>query len=135
MISSGYEELEHTADIALRAWGENFFSLLKQSAEGMYDLMGIETEAPVFKYVNFRIKGPTREIQLVDFLNELLYIAEDEAIILKFFNFQKSKNELDIQASGYKAKSIQRNIKAVTFHDLEVIETDAGLETKITFDV
>lgn len=135
MVSSGYEELEHTADIALRVWGEDFFSLLRQSAKGMYDLMGIKLERTVPKESEFEIDKRNREIQLVDFLNEILYLAEEEAAIFETFIFNQNEDGIHVQASGYEANSIQRDIKAVTFHDLDIRETDRGLETKITFDV
>jgi len=135
MDSSGHEELEHTADIALRVWGEDFLSLLRQSAKGMYELMGVNLERKVSKESEFVVEKGSREIQLVDFLNEILYLAEDESAIFETFVFNQNEDGIYVQASGFKANSIQRNIKAVTFHNLDVKETNRGLKTKITFDV
>jgi SHS2 domain-containing protein len=36
---------------------------------------------------------------------------------------------------GGKAAELQKHIKAVTYHDLEIVETDGGLMTTIVFDV
>lgn len=135
MVSSGYEELEHTADIALRAWGEDFFVLLRQSAKGMYELMGVDVELGDPKKITFKIGENSREIQLVDFLNEILYLVEDENAKYEKFSFNKVEDGILVQASGYGVRSLQRNIKAVTFHNLAVVETDSGLEVSITFDV
>ena len=135
MVSSGYEELEHTADVALRVWARNFEDLLRQSAEGMYDLMGVELDRTVEKNGTFHLEDGNREIQLVDFLNEILYLAEQETSIFKNFAFSEHEIGVSVKASGFKAISIHRNIKAVTFHDLDINETDRGLETQITFDV
>ena len=135
MVSGGCEELEHTADIALRVWGEDFDTLLRQSAEGMYDMMGVELEWMIPKNIIFRIDKAGLEIQLVDFLNELLYLAEDKSTILTSFNFNTDEDGINVQATGYESKVIRRIIKAATFHDLEIIEKNAGLETSITFDV
>ena len=135
MVSSGYEELEHTADIALRVWGDDYFSLLKESAEGMYDLMGVEIERSIVKRTEFTIEEGNPEMQLVDFLNEVLYFAEGKGSIFETFTFKFDEGKLNVQASGFKAKSIHRNIKAVTFHDLEIQETNLGFETRITFAV
>lgn len=135
MVSSGYEELEHTADIALRVWGEDFFALLSQSAIGMYDLMSVAADETAPKKVDFIIEENSRDIQLVDFLNEVLYLIEVDHAMFESFAFNKDEHGINVQASGYEIKSLQRNIKAVTFHNLEVEETDLGLETRITFDV
>lgn len=135
MVLSGYEELEHTADIALRVWGEDFFTLLRQSANGMYDLMGVDVELTVLKKIKFKIEDNSQEIQLVDFLNEVLYLVEDEHARYDLFVFNKVEEGIIVQASGYGVKSLQQNIKAVTFHNLVIEETDSGLEVSITFDV
>ena len=135
MVLSGYEELEHTADIALRVWGEDFFTLLRQSADGMYDLMGVDVELTVLKKIKFKIEDNSQEIQLVDFLNEVLYLVEDEHARYDLFVFNKVEEGIIVQASGYGVKSLQQNIKAVTFHNLVIEETDSGLEVSITFDV
>lgn len=135
MVLSGYEELEHTADIALRVWGKDFFTLLRQSVKGMYELMGVDMELTVLKKIKFRMEDNSREIQLVDFLNEVLYLVEDEHAKYETFVFNKVEDEIIVQASGYGIRSLQRNIKAVTFHNLAIEEIDSGLEVSITFDV
>lgn len=38
---NGYKEVEHTADIALQVWAEDFYTLLRKAAEGLYALMGL----------------------------------------------------------------------------------------------
>lgn len=135
MVLSGYEELEHTADIALRVWGKDFFTLLRQSVKGMYELMGVDMELTVLKKIKFRMEDNSREIQLVDFLNEVLYLVEDEHAKYETFIFNKVEDGIIVQASGYGIRSLQRNIKAVTFHNLAIEEIDSGLEVSITFDV
>ena len=135
MITPGYEELEHTADIALRVWGGDFFALLRQSAKGMYELMGAKPNLTEPQKTNFKIEDASQELQLIDFLNEILFLAEDRASIYETFIFDRGNEGLKVRASGYVAKSIYRNIKAVTFHDLEIIDIEGGLETRITFDV
>lgn len=135
MIASGYEEIDHTADIALRVWGEDFHTLLSHSAKGMYELMGI-TIKPESQIENtFQIESGVKETVLVDFLSEVLFLAEDRGQVYQSFSFSQEDATLDVHASGHKVESIRRNIKAVTFHDLDIMETDQGLETTITFDV
>ena len=135
MSSPGYEEIELTADLALRVWGEDFFSLLDHSANGMYHLLGVTStqERPV--EWSFRIEKHSKECILLDFLNELLYLCEDKSYAFDDFLYVENKDYLDIIAMGYKFDRIQRSIKAVTFHNIDIRETDLGFETTITFDV
>ena len=68
----GYEEVEHTADIALRVWGEDYQDLLRQAADGLYALMGIVPRLNSHVDQRFVIPEWTPETILVDFLTELL---------------------------------------------------------------
>jgi len=135
MSSPGYEEVEHTADLALHVWGEDFFSLLDHSAKGMYHLIGVSItqENPV--EWSFTIENQSDECVLVDFLNELLYFCEDRSYFFDDFQYVEGKEFLEIAAKGFKLNRIQRSIKAVTFHYIDIRETDLGFETTITFDV
>jgi SHS2 domain-containing protein len=135
MNLSGYEEIEHTADVALRVWGTDFDTLLKQSAQGVYDLMGVEPDKETPKQNEFSIEHSFPEMVLVDFLNEILYLTEVDSVIYDTFTFYDHQDGQTVYASGYGIKSIKRMIKAVTFHNLEIVETAKGFETTITFDV
>jgi SHS2 domain-containing protein len=135
MASHGYQEVEHTADIALRVWGEDFHALLRQAAKGFYHLMSVvpHTEKPVAEF--FILQQDSLESILVDFLNELLFLAEEKNQIFDTFSFDDQDDELTVRMAGQKILSQERLIKAVTFHDLEVRQMDCGYKTTITFDV
>lgn len=135
MASHGYEEVDHTADVALRVWGENFQTLLSQAAEGLYTLVGVETSLNSPVETNFVLPLSNCEDVVVDFLNELLYLLEEKRHTFSNFSFTENEDRLEIQATGNKVLSQDRYIKAVTFHDLNVEESDRGLEVIITFDV
>jgi len=135
MVLHGFEEVDHTADIALRVWGEDFYSLLKQAARGMYALMGAEKEHNSEIEHQFPIEPGSLETKLVDFLSEILYLCEDKGFLFDTFEFIQRNNGLVVRVKGSLVKSIDRTIKAVTFHNLEVKETSKGFTTLITFDV
>lgn len=135
MMSQGYEEIEHTADLALRVWGEDFYSLLIHSAQGMYALMGVVPKLESRIEINFQISQDSLETILVDFLSEVLYLVEDKKLAFRIFAFSTQEANLEVRATGNLVDSIDRNIKAVTFHNLDIKETTNGLATTITFDV
>lgn len=131
----GYEEVKHTADLALRVWAPDFHALLIQSASGMYDLIGIlhQREKPVAHSLELP-NGSPEEI-LVDFLNELVFLLEESNQAFDQFCFLEDDANLSIEMKGYQVSSYHRQIKAVTFHNLEIKEGSKGFETTITFDI
>jgi len=135
MSPQNYEEIDHTADLALKVWGEDFETLLRQAALGLYDLMGVKRRAESYCQRQFALEEESTETILVDFLNELLYLAEEYKEYYTEFRFDDKSKGMRVTCQGQNVLSISRNIKAVTFHNLEIKKTDKGLETIITFDV
>jgi SHS2 domain-containing protein len=135
MFHHGYQEIDHTADLALKVWGEDFKTLMRQAALGMYDLMSVEVDEGTQIQYDFSLDNDTDETVLVDFLNELLYLAEDQHFFFPEFDFNEESNEWTVRCRGKRIKSIKRYIKAVTFHNLEINQMKQGLKTTLTFDV
>jgi SHS2 domain-containing protein len=135
MKKSGYEEVPHTADIALRVWSNDFRGLLTTAAKGLYDLMGAEWNERLKSSHVFTLQQGSKEDLLVDFLGELIYLCEDKQIILIDFSFGKVVDQIVVDARGYKLLKLKRLIKAVTYHYLEIDRNEIGFETTITFDI
>ncbi|MFU8826089.1 MAG: archease [Brevefilum sp.] len=135
MKTHGYHEVDHTADIALRVWAEDFLALLRQAAKGLYALMGAEPRPGSSEQLVFTIPSGNQETVLVDFLNELLFLAEDNGIILDQFSFEEGYENIEVESTGKRLLSQERVIKAVTFHDLCVEKMATGYQVTITFDV
>ena len=132
---SGYRELEHTADWELEVWAPDMHGLMEESAHGMYALMGTELEPyPVVeKEISLRILD--NESLLVDFLNELLWLGEDEGLAFDRFVISERNGVVKIIATGSKIATTAKEIKAVTFHNMHIQSVDEGLTVSIVFDV
>jgi SHS2 domain-containing protein len=135
MAFHGYQEIKHTADLALRVWGEDFESLLESSAEGLYALMGVVAKPEPQIVTEFHIENSSLESILVDFLGEVLYLVSTRSQKFSQFQFIKMNDEFQVHALGTNISSFEREIKAVTFHNLTIINTEPGFEVTITFDV
>lgn len=109
--------------------------LLTQAAQGLYALMGIVTDTGSSVAHEIIIPLGNRETILVDFLSELLYLSEDDGLVLDDFTFDENQAVIIIQSTGQKILSQERAIKAVTYHLLKVEETATGVTATITFDV
>jgi SHS2 domain-containing protein len=132
---AGYQEMEHTADWELHVWASDLVSLLETAAAGMYHLSGTQLAASPRVDREFKIDYTDRESLLVDFLAELLFFAEDEWIAFDTYELTISTNTLAVRTSGAKIRTQAKEIKAVTFHQLQIQETERGLEVRVVFDV
>ncbi len=131
----GFQEQPHTADWALDIWAPDLTSLLLQAARGMYALMQARLQAEPNEIYRFEIAAPDRETLLVTFLSELLYFTQRDNVAFDQFDLIHDGNKLIAAVAGGPIESAAKEIKAVTYHNLAVRETERGLETTIVFDV
>ncbi|MGD2159456.1 MAG: archease [Anaerolineales bacterium] len=131
----GFREREHTADWELEVWGPDLVTLLEQAARGMYALTHIQLspESRLTRELELPYDDP--ESLLVDFLSELLYLGEDQGIGFDSFEIRLDGDQLQAELEGAPIQSQAKEIKAVTYHNLRVRQTERGLEVNIVFDV
>ncbi|MBC8334346.1 MAG: archease [Anaerolineales bacterium] len=131
-----FEEISHTADWSLRVWADDLAGLLTESARGMYALANAEpAESPRVKR-EISLDAVDAESLLVAFLEELLYLAESENLIFNPIGKMKIDGyQLKVELEGGAITSIDKEIKAVTFHNLKIRQSARGLEVEIVFDV
>lgn len=132
---AGFREIEHVADWELEVWAPDLTALLEQAARGMYTLAGLklEGEQPIER--SFRLEFQDAESLLVTFLNELLYYLEMERLVFERFDLVLEKDSLLARLSGTKIASPGKEIKAATYHNLEIRQSPAGLQAKVVLDV
>lgn len=131
-----FEEVEHTADLALRVWGEDLAALFISAARGMAWLMadpeGIEVE------VEFTVELSAGDVEtlLVTWLGELLYLSERENLVFTEFDLEQvSSTHLVGKVRGGAPERWRNHIKAATFSELDIREMESGLGTNVVFDV
>ena len=134
--SAGFEEVDHTADVALRIWGPDFEALLRQAALGAARLMcGSMPRGPTVRK-RFALEAFDRESLLVEWLGELVFSAEVDRDLFYEFDFESvTDRRLIAVAYGKRVDSLQTVIKAVTYHNLKITKTDGRLEVTVVFDV
>jgi SHS2 domain-containing protein len=133
--NAGYREIPHTADWELQVWAPDLPGLMKKAAEGMYTLSGTRLIGEARQDRTFEFPLADRESALVDFLSELLFISEQDGIGFDCFEIACTKDHCTVVASGAGIAAQTKEIKAVTYHNLWVRETERGLKVNIVFDV
>lgn len=142
----GFEEVSHTADWSVRVWAQDLPALFAESARAMNSLSGtVTSNGPRLKRT-FESEAPDAESQLVAFLSELVYYQEQENLAFDTFKIEIKKlalssaavskgKKLKVEMEGMQISSVDKAIKAVTYHNLQIKNTDHGFETTIVFDV
>jgi SHS2 domain-containing protein len=127
--------VEHTADWELEVWAPDIAALLEESARGMYELMNIELATGPRQRRRITLEAADLEQLLVEFLDELLYLGESEELGCDRYRLTVEGTRLESMVEGVPIVSQGKEIKAVTYHRLEIEETEDGLQTRIVFDV
>lgn len=129
--------VDHTADWAIRVRGSDLRQLLLSAAWGMNSLLVADLNAiPLEVERTVTAEAFDRESLLVEWLGELAYLTEMEGLVFRDFAFEMVTSEaLRATVRGGRAPELHKHIKAVTYHDLEIKETEAGLEATVVFDV
>ncbi len=137
MTCSGFEIIDHTADWALRVTGNDLRELLYNAAMGMNRLMVADVTAiPQTHTRQVTLSAYDAESLLVVWLSELAYFAEMEQLVFPVIELQEvSVQSVTAVLRGGHAPELQKHIKAVTYHNLQISQTAQGLEVTIVFDV
>ena len=135
-----YEIFEHTADLGLRVKAPDLNTLLVEAARGLFSII-VENpdEVQPLQQINLHIEGRDRQYLLFDWLNEILFIFDSKHLLLSRFEVQVSETGLDGVAWG-EALDIDRHqldheVKAITYHELKVIEQQDGWLAEVIVDI
>lgn len=131
-----FEEIEHTADLAIRVYGRDLKELFANAAYGMFSLMAdLESLTPTTSR-QVQLEASDYEALLVDWLNELLYLHEvEDEVYIRFEVSVLTPTELRATIAGAGSEASKIAIKAATFHDLVVVEIRTGYTATVVFDV
>lgn len=153
-----YTVLEHTADVRLLVEGRSLAELFSEALRGMMEILKAERKGSGEESARrIQIESPSCTALLVDFLNEVLWLAHCNKELLDIVRIEVTQgdaasDEKDAQAGvpappktetrveavlrGAPAQSFGEDIKAVTYHEADIRENVAGnLETVLVFDI
>jgi SHS2 domain-containing protein len=135
-----YELIEHTADIGILVRGADLKELFKNAALAMFDIIADRRglTIPEQEKIRIELKADVLEELFINWLNELLSLSATKELI--FFDFQIStldENNLQAIAMGSNINNYRINteIKAATYHELEIKESISGWQARLIFDV
>lgn len=148
-IRPGVRELDHTADLGIEIEGSTREAIFRRAAEGMFALMWEETEAglrpdetesagaDVREEHRITLRAKTADTLLARWLQELLYLYDAERLVPDEVEFGSlSDTDLVARVELYRSEEAPaREIKGVTYHDLEVLPVGDAWRARVIFDV
>ena len=135
-----FEVVNHTADLAIRARGRTFPELVVNAARGLCALLAESAAlAPQGPPRRVEAEGETRERVLRRALGEVLALETLEGLVPVRAELAAGEEgrivlEMGVVPLDAAREHLLADIKAVTYHDLNVRETEAGLEVTVVFD-
>ncbi|MBU4362317.1 archease [bacterium] len=138
-----FEILEHTADIGIAAYGKTKREVFINAAKGMFEIIAGENKTLKENFCDkIKLEADNLEGLLFAWLNELLYLSETKLVVLNKFEIKDlSNNKIEAEVGGAKINppsvKIEKEIKAVTYHRLEIIKDEKnGLwRAQVIFDI
>jgi len=132
----GYEQIEHTADLALRIYGRDLHELLANAAYAMFSQLADLQRIALSVRREVEVEGTDYESLLVNWLNELLYLHETRGEVYSTFDIHAlSPQHLQATVRGEHSQEIYTIIKGATYHDLAINKTTEGYTATVVFDV
>lgn len=132
-----FEEIEHTADCALRVNGADLAQLLEHAAQGLYRVLQPEAAGvPGELTRELKLQADDREGLLVAWLEELSYLAEVHGLVF-VRTAVTTRGDTHLTARLWQGRVTRglRHVKAVTYHNLAISRCDRGLEATVVLDV
>jgi SHS2 domain-containing protein len=139
-MRDGFEILDHTADVAIAAYGADTKKAFANAALGMFSIMTDIKKISETAVRDVEVTADETKVLLVSWLNELLFICDVEKILFKRFEILEL-NETKMFAKCYGEKidprrhRIKTEIKAATYHMTQIEEKLGGVKIQVLLDI
>jgi len=135
-----FEILDHTADIGLVVHGENLKALFENAGEAFFHLITDLRKVKRRIERKIDIGGERLDRLMVDWLNELLYLHDIENLLFRGFKVESvGEDGLKAMAKGEAFQEgvhvIKTEVKAVTYHQIEVRQEKGRWRARVIIDL
>jgi len=138
------QEIDHTGDIGIRVTAASLEGLFERAAVGTFHVL---TDLPAVEAADeteITVEGRDREALMVRWLSELNYRHTVEHRLFCDFSVEAIEETADGLVLTGVARgepldpdrhTVYTEIKAITFHGMEIRETDVGWSVQVIFDM
>ena len=131
------EYIEHTADIGIDVSGDTYTEVIRGCVLGMCDLIVKIDDVKLQITEVITLENDDHEMMLVDLLTEILFLLEVKGFVAGSATVTVEGSSVTVEMKGEtldtSRHSIGMEIKAVTYHMLEITEDPP--HARVLFDV
>jgi SHS2 domain-containing protein len=130
-----YTLIDHTADMGMKLSAPTLAELFQDAALALVDIMGAHASRGIDRLA-LEVKGIDRVDLLVRWLQEILYLVQVKGLRIKAVSIKgllKTKIEAVLEGA-YSGEPIEHEIKAVTYHNLQIRKVDNAWSATIILD-
>lgn len=134
----GFEHIEHTADVGIRAWDGSLEGCFEQTTLGLLAIMDA-WEPGAGERVELELEARDRVALLVDWLSEVLYLQDARDAVVSDIDIEHV-SETGIKGSVSLVPRGDRSlegtaVKAITYHKLAIEKDADGWTARVYVDV
>ena len=141
-----FEPLEHTADLGIEVRAASLAELFVDAAAGLFDAITQLETVESHEEVAIEIEEPALDLLLVAWLEELLYRFDTAGELFARGEAQLAGEGGDGHAWSIRARMrgerfaperhpLKVQVKAITYHGLEVARDEQGWRALVIFDI
>jgi SHS2 domain-containing protein len=132
-----HELIDHTSEVQLRVRAASLGELLAEAGRALAELQLRGGEQPASaESRRLRLEASDRERLVVDWLNELIFLAETERWVATGFRIERADDgSVVATATGVEVSEPRGLVKAATMHGLRVVDVDGMIEGEVILDI
>jgi protein archease len=135
-MRASFEYLPHVGELGLRFHGASMAEVYCQAALALADVLAPGRRPGPEQPREIALDAPDRAALLVDWLNELVYLAErDRWIPSRIEMHEATETRLRATAWGPVMESAPSLVKAATWHGLRFEPWNGGFEADVLLDI
>ncbi len=139
-----FHEIDHTGDIGIQVTAPTLPQLFERAATGMFRVLTDLDSVHTSESTQVAVDGRDLEALMVRWLSELNYRHTVDNVLYSTFEVDSIHETEDgrVLSATVRGEAIDPDrhtvyteIKAITFHGLDVHETDGGWAVQVIFDM
>ena len=140
MEKNKYSLIDHTADFGIHVYGLDSKELFANAAWAVFDLITEMDQLSGLDSCRIEVSGDDWCDLMVNWLREVLYLWNGKELLVKnarILSLSETELTATLECDPFNPDRhvIKTEIKAVTYHQIQVNSSPQGWEAKIIFDI
>lgn len=139
-MNGTFRIVEHPADLGIEAEGSTLRDAFAAAAYGLVSIILDPAAVETRESRDVSLDASDREQLLVKWLSEILYLYDGQGFVAKEFEIDRlTPTLLNARVQGemfdLHKHHTKLDVKAVTYHQLEIAETNNGVRVRVFLDI